>query len=325
MHMNASATSSSLRTARRLRRVLAVLATTALVLSSGALAQGGWPRTFTNADGSTTEIPAQPQRILSTAVSITGTLLAIDAPVVGSGSAGNGTYFAQWADVAEERGVVNVWPAGSVDLEAAYAVQPDLIIVSTSGGDSALAQLGELQQVAPTIILDYGGQTWQSLAAQIGEATGLEQQVTDVIAGFDAQVAAAAAAIDVPDGTANIISYNGAGTDNPIARVGGAHAELLAALGFTVEDPPVAWHSQANTRADFVWAAFERLPELTSETTFLLRFSDDQVGPFLAEPVLANLPSVVAGQVYGLGANSFRIDYYSALEIVEHIVATFGN
>ena len=295
------------------------------LFASTAAAQAAWPRTFTNADGSTTVIAAQPQRILSTAVSITGTLLAVDAPVVASGSAGNGTYFAQWSDLAEERGVVNVWPAGSVDLEAAYAVEPDLIIVSSTGGDSALPQLAELRQVAPTLVLDYGSQTWQELAVEIGEATGLEAQVAAKIADFDAQVASAAAAITVPAGTANIISFNGAGTENPIGRVGGPHAELLEALGFTVEDPPVQWHSQASARSDFVWAAFERLPELTSETTFLLRFGDDQVDSFVSEPVLANMPSVQAGQVFGLGVNSFRIDYFSALEIAAHVVETFGN
>ena len=45
-----------------------------------ATAAAEWPRVFENADGTTTEIPAQPERILSTAVSVTGTLLAIDAP-----------------------------------------------------------------------------------------------------------------------------------------------------------------------------------------------------------------------------------------------------
>lgn len=311
--------------ARRSTAVVASVLAAALLLSSQALAQGGWPRTFANADGTTTEILAQPKRILSTSVSITGTLLAIDAPVVASGSAGNGSYFAQWSAVATERGVDNVWPAGSVDLEAAYATEPDLIIVSTSGADSAMAQLSVLQLVAPTIVLDYGGQTWQELALEIGEATGLEEQVAAVIADFDAQVAAAAASITVPAGTANIISYNGAGSENPIARVGGPHAELIGALGFTVEDPPLEWHAQASVRSDFVWAAFERLPELTSETTFLLRFGDAQIEPFVAEPVLANLPSIRAGQVYGLGVNSFRIDYYSALEIVANVVEKFGN
>lgn len=142
---------------------------------------------------------------------------------------------------------------------------------------------------------------------------------------FELQIAAAEAKLSLPAGTINVISYNGAGADNQIARVGGPPAELLAGPGFTIEDPNVEWHNQASVRGDFVWAAFERLTELTSETTFLLRLTDEQVGDFVAEPVLANLPSVQAGQVYGLGANSFRIDYYSSLEIIEDLTVKFGN
>ena len=307
------------------RRTLLVAGLVFALLGSTAMAQEGWPRTFTNADGSTTEVPAQPQRILSTSVTVTGTLLAVDAPVVASGSAGNGNFFAQWAGLADERGVANAWPAGSVDIEAVYAAEPDLIIVSSSGADSALDQLAEFQAIAPTIVVNYGNQTWQELASQLGEATGLEEQVAAKVAAFDQYAADAAASIDVPAGTANIISFNGPGQDNPIARVGGVHAEVLESLGFTVEDPNPEWHSQANQRADFVWAPYEKLVDLTSETTFLLSRDDEGAKVFLEDPVLANVPSVKAGQVYGLGANSFRIDFFSATEIIDGIVAKFAK
>ena len=79
---------------------VAVAMLVALLSWSVAVAGEEWPRTFDNVDGSRTEIPTRPQRILSTSVSTTGTLLAIGAPVVASGSAGNGRFFAQWADVA---------------------------------------------------------------------------------------------------------------------------------------------------------------------------------------------------------------------------------
>ncbi|RDE07847.1 Fe2+-enterobactin ABC transporter substrate-binding protein [Pelagibacterium lacus] len=308
--------------------VLAGLSAAAILLSAGAaLAQDGegWPRAFENADGSVTEIPVQPQRILSTAVTITGTLLAVDAPVVASGSAGNGTFFAQWAALADERRVENVWPAGGVDIEAVYAVEPDLIIVSTSGMDSALDQIEAFRAVAPTIVVDYGGQTWQDLAVEIGEAAGIEGQVEVAIDAFDAYVDAAREAITIPEGTANIISFNGPGQDNPIARAGSVHGQLLAALGFTLEDPNPEWHAQPNLREDFVWAPYENLVALTAETTFLLRVDDSGVAPFVNEPTLANLPSVQAGQVYGLGVNSFRIDYFSGREIVDGIVEEFGH
>ncbi len=314
-----------MRTLAHNRRTLLVAGLAFALLGSSAIAQDGWPRTFTNADGSTTEIPAQPQRILSTTVTVTGTLLAVDAPVVASGAAGNGNFFAQWARVADERGVATAWPAGSVDIEAVYAAEPDLIVVSTSGADSAIDQLAEFQAIAPTIVVNYGNQTWQQLAGQLGEATGLEEQVATKVAAFDQYAADAAASITVPAGTANIISFNGPGQDNPIARVGGVHAEVLESLGFTVEDPNPEWHSQANQRADFVWAPYEKLVDLTSETTFLLSRGDDEASIFLEDPVLANVPSVKTGQVYGLGANSFRIDFFSATEIIDGIVAKFAK
>ncbi|WP_243226069.1 Fe2+-enterobactin ABC transporter substrate-binding protein [Microbacterium sp. CIAB417] len=285
----------------------------------------GWPRTFENADGTTTEIPAQPESIVSTSVSVAGTLLAFDAPVVASGSAGNGQFFTQWADVAEEREVANLWTAGDVDLEAVYAYEPDLIVVSASGADSVADQVAELQQIAPTIVVDYGGQTWQELATELGEATGLEAEAEQTVADFDAYVADAADRITVPEGLANVISYNGAGESNPIARAGSAQGELLASLGFTIEDPDTAWHTQDALREDFVWASYENLTELTADTTFILSQDDAGAQAFADDPVLANLPSVQAGQVYGLGLNSFRIDKYSATEIVDGIVATFAK
>lgn len=293
--------------------------------TEGAEATGEWPRTFENADGTTTEIPEQPQKILSTTVSTTGTLLAIDAPVAASAAGGDGSFFAQWADVAEDRDVENVWTATEVDVEAAYAVEPDLIVVSTSGADSALDQLSEFQEIAPTIVVDYGGQDWQDLATELGEATGLEDQAAETIEEFDAYVADAAEQITVPEGEANVISYNGAGEDNPIARESGPHGQLLSALGFTLEDPNPEWHNQDNLREDFVWAPFEKLTELTGETTFILTQDDEGAQGFAEDPVLANVPSVQAEQVYGLGLNSFRIDYYSATEIVDGIVENFGS
>lgn len=287
-------------------------------------AAGTWPRTFANADGTTTEIPAQPRRVVSTAVSVTGTLLAIGAPVVGSGSQLGGVWFDQWAGVAKERGVANLWSVGEFNLEAVIAQAPDLIVVATSGRDALTGNVGDLRSIAPTIVVDYGGQTWQALAGELGQATGLESQAKKAVDDFDAVVSATAAAITVPEGTANIISFNGPGQDNPIARVGGPHADLLTSLGFRVEDPDRSWHTQTQQRSDFVWTTYENLLKLTSRTTFILSADDKKAQAFATDPVLANVPSVAARQVYGLGKNSFRMDPYSSREIVDHVKALFS-
>ncbi|WP_200176945.1 Fe2+-enterobactin ABC transporter substrate-binding protein [Ectothiorhodospira shaposhnikovii] len=284
-----------------------------------------WPRNFVNADGSQTTIPASPRRILSTSVTITGTLLSVDAPVIASATTSSGHFFAQWDEIARARRVEKLWPAGSVDLEAAYAAAPDLIVVAAAGGDSALAQVADLRQIAPTIVLDYGGLTWQELARRIGEVTGLEAQVHDKLVAFDAYLAESKARITVPPGQVNIISYNGPGTLNPIATSDGVHGQLLTALGFTMESPPQEWHGDGHPLNSFVRAHYERLTELTAPTTFLLSAGDDRARAFMRDPILANLPAVRSGQVYGLGVNSFRIDFFSAREIVDGLVARFAR
>lgn len=296
-----------------------------VLMMCGSVQAQEWPRVFTNADGSSTTLTAPAKRILSTSVSITGTLLAVDAPVVASATTTNGDYFAQWAPVAEQKRVEPLWPAGSVDLEMAYAYQPDLIIVSLGGADSALGQLDELRQIAPTVVLDYGGQNWQQLAVQIGEVAGIEQQVAAKIAEFDDYVADVRSSVTLPEGQVNIISYNGPGVTNPIANPQGSHGMLLKSLGFDVEGPDPAWQTGPGNLNDFVRSHYEHLTEMTAPTTFLFNATDARVPQFLQDPVLANLPSVKSGQVYGLGANSFRIDYFSAHEIVDGIRARFAD
>ncbi len=198
---------------------------------------GEWPREFVNVDGSTTVISAQPKRILSTAVTITGTLIAMDAPVIASATGGHGRYFAQWRKAAEHRHIAKLWPAGSVDIEKVYAYKPDLIVVAANGGDSVKAQLNAFRQVAPTIMVDYGGQTWQSLARQLAYATGDEAVVEKKITQFNAYLAEAKGKIHPPANRANIVSYNGPGIANPIAKSESAHGKLLQALGFSIEAP----------------------------------------------------------------------------------------
>ncbi|MCW1875822.1 MULTISPECIES: Fe2+-enterobactin ABC transporter substrate-binding protein [Erwiniaceae] len=293
--------------------------------SSQAEGEKGWPRQFHNADGTTTTIPAKPKRILSTSVTVTGTLLAIDAPLAGSATGVNGDWYAQWQPVAAERKLEKLWSAGTVDLEQAYAVTPDLIVVSTGGADSAKAQLADFRQIAPTIVVDYGGQTWQELATLLGEASGLEKEASARISEFDSLVQQAREKITVPPGQANIISYNGPGIPNPIATARGVHSSLLASLGFKMEDPNPAWQTTVKAQNDFVWATYENLTQLTAATTFLLRAPQERVDAFLRDPMLANLPSVQTKRVYSLGINSFRIDYYSASEIVRDVVKNFAK
>ncbi|MBL3567736.1 Fe2+-enterobactin ABC transporter substrate-binding protein, partial [Rhodovulum sulfidophilum] len=87
------------------RRSFLTLATCAAALGSSAGAVTGWPRRLTNADGSETALPRAPARILSTSVTLTGSLLAIGAPVIASATTVRGAFFDQWQAEARARGV----------------------------------------------------------------------------------------------------------------------------------------------------------------------------------------------------------------------------
>lgn len=297
----------------------------AMPLAAAADAGRKWPVLHRNPDGSVVSVPAQPKRILSTSVTLTGSLLAIDAPVVASSTSGNRRFFDQWAAVAEQRKVRRLWALNAVDLESVYLAKPDLIVVSSSGADSALESVRELAQIAPTIVVDYASNSWQEVSRQLGRATGLSERAEQRVAEFAQKTRNVARAIRVPEGLTAIISYNGPGMINPVAMPQGSHGTLLAALGFRMETPDPRWHSGLDQPDDFVKAQYEQLSTLKARTVFLLRQDENDVDALLRDRVLARMPAVQLKQVYGLGRNSFRIDYYSANEIVDSISRRFAR
>lgn len=63
----------------------ALLLTGFLLSGISAVQAADWPRQVTDSRGTHT-LKSQPQRIVSTSVTLTGSLLAIDAPVIASGA-----------------------------------------------------------------------------------------------------------------------------------------------------------------------------------------------------------------------------------------------
>lgn len=298
---------------------------------AGSVAGGAsWPRTITHEAGETV-IPAEPRNIASTSLSVTGTLLAIDAPVTTSAATtpsdvtDSQGFFSQWAEVASERNVGVLYPSLEFDLEAVVASAPDLIVVSTSGADSAADHFKELSAIAPTIVVNYGSQSWQDLALELGKATGQEDAADAAVSKYDSHVKDVAGKIKVPAGEANIISFNGAGQDNGVAKKSGSHATVLESLGFTVADIPEGLDTSAEARQDFAFVSFENLTKAaTGETVFLLSADETVARAFEGEKVLANLPSVRSGSVYPMGPTSFRLDYYSSTQLVDLLGNSFA-
>ncbi|MCD1266747.1 Fe2+-enterobactin ABC transporter substrate-binding protein [Shinella sumterensis] len=299
------------------------LAISTLLPPLTAHAQEGWPRTIRHDAGELT-LPAQPRRIVSTAPSLTGILLAIGAPVIASAATTPSIltdekgFFSQWAKVADERWVEVLYSKLEFDIEAVIAAEPDLLIISATGADSVVQHHAELvAQGIPAIVINYSNQSWQDIAVQLGRATGLESEAADAIARFDSYAADVASSLPPVEGPVSIVGYNIGGSYS-ISKPKSPQARLLAALGMTVTGLPESLRRQVTRASDFEFISQENLPAaITGDSVFLLRATNEDVEAFLADPVLANLPAVKAKHVYPLGATSFRIDYYSGRQMID--------
>ena len=282
-----------------------------------------FPRTVEH-EGGTTEIAAAPERVVSASVSLTGNLLAIDAPVVASGATQPNSqvgddqgFFVQWGDVAAERGVAPL--AGpTVDVEAVASQRPDLIIGTSNGADTITDIYDQLSAIAPTIMIDPWGSSWDVVATELAAATGREEQAADAIETFDALVADAQTSIGTPEFPAAAMVYNPDGINmfTPVSP----HGRLLQDLGFEVADPGSSSTVEGGIRSDIASVSLELLPDVVGDATVFLVFADDTtLGEFLAVPVAGALPATTQTRVHPLGFDSFRLDYYSASNVVERI------
>ena len=298
--------------------------------STAATAAGTWPKTVTH-DAGTTEIPAAPLRIVSTSPSITGSLLAIDAPLVGSGAAtvtaltDDKGFFKQWASVADQRGVEVVYANLTMDLDAIESFRPDLIIGSSNGGDSSLESYAQLSEIAPTILLNYGTMTWQQLTTELGSILGRDAAATSVIAEYDAWVAEQAKAITVPEQPVTVLVYLGADgvwaytSDTP-------QAKLLESVGFQYADAKAEFSTTTPGAGTSVVSA-ENMPAALAgaQSLFVVPISGDAaVTAFASDALVSTLPAVTGNRVFNLGSQSFRLDYYSAKATVESLRQQFG-
>ncbi|WP_353175047.1 Fe2+-enterobactin ABC transporter substrate-binding protein [Delftia acidovorans] len=315
---------------------LAVLACFAWFPRAAVPVAGAAPHTSHASDASDTSAAAHadhaplPRRIVSTSPSVTGILLAIDAPVVATAATAPSRmtddkgFFSQWAAVADKRGVQVLYRNLQFDIEAAIGASPDLLVASATGADSVAQHRTELQaQGVPMVVVDYSSQSWQDIATELGRITGHAKQAAAAIARFDAHVAQTAASITPPAQPVSIVAYNLAGSYS-IGRAASPHARLLAALGFKVEGLPPALAAQVTRASDFEFISRENLSAaITGDSVFLLGASPGDVQAFLDDPLLANLPAVAGRRVYPLGPTSFRIDYYSGQQMVDAVASHF--
>ncbi|GAA1318637.1 Fe2+-enterobactin ABC transporter substrate-binding protein [Leucobacter albus] len=292
---------------------------------------GTWPRTIEHAAGSTT-IDEQPLRIVSVAPSLTGGLLSFDAPVVATAAAPvtplsdeNG-FFTQWADVAVERGVEVAYKDLELDIDAVDQLEPDLIIGSANGGDNTSDAYEQLSEIAPTVLLDYGDATWQELTEQLAEITGHEAEAKKVLAEYDTWVAGEAKKLTLPPQPTTALIYMGPEGSWPFDPAS-PQAMLLSSLGFDYQPPRDEFLTEGQGGRVGILTSENAPDGLADAETIMIvaMLGGDPVAEFAKDPLLANLPALTNDNVFSMGPQAFRLDYYSAKLTVELLVDTFSG
>ncbi|MDH6288986.1 ABC transporter substrate-binding protein [Rhodococcus sp. NM-2] len=155
---------------------------------------GQFPRTVDHFRGST-EIPAEPQRIVALDNSFTDAVLLLEAPLVGYvdyREPGLPDYLGasrdEFAAEAESVGKVS-----TASLEQIAALQPDLIISAEVRDGKNYEQLSA---IAPTIFTETTGPTWKDNIRLVGKALGKEELAEQKIGAYEERAAAVGAEIN---------------------------------------------------------------------------------------------------------------------------------
>ncbi|MEL0630446.1 Fe2+-enterobactin ABC transporter substrate-binding protein [Psychromonas aquatilis] len=293
----------------------------------------GWPRSIMTSKGLLT-LEQPPKRIVSTSVTLTGTLLAIDAPVVASGATTPNTsvaseqgFMRQWDPVAKSRNVTALYQT-EASAEAIIQANPDLIIISEAGGDSAMRLYEQLKDIAPTLVIRYDDKSWMQLATIFGDLFGLEAQSQKIVADFEQKIQNTKQQITLPPQPTTAMVYYQDGTGANIWTEASAQGRLLTQLGFTLAELPesVKGNISMGVRNDIVIATGERFPDAVNGHSVLLFSAAPPREQALKENNYLQLVNAVKNnQVYAVGEDTFRLDYYSATNLLNRLQQLFGQ
>lgn len=175
----------------------------------------------------TTEVPDDPQRVVTLEPLELDTAVAVGIEPVGAAVASNVTGAPAYL---EADGVEPVGTVPEPDLEAIAALEPDLIL-GTEARHSELYE--QLAVIAPTVFIATQADPWRDNALLIGEALGREDEVADLLAAVDDRCEALADEYDVDGQTAQLIRPRDETTLSlygPVSFSG----SLLECVGFTI-------------------------------------------------------------------------------------------
>lgn len=331
----------------RLLRTLATGAAAALLLAGCAspsptptdaspTASAATTRTVTTDEGTVT-IPSDAERIVVLNTNLAGYLYALDIPVHAVATERPGIDVEQaefpefWAAEATADGSSLLgWTEDGFSLEAIAALKPDLIIGGGQGfaASRALTTLDQLNTIAPTVMVSATKLSWQDqldyLASEVFDVPDRATTLTDA---YDARVAEVSAAITLPELPVGFLMPT-AGDATFSLPEDSQLPQTLAAVGLTPM-PIIADNPGFETfgTGDSLELPAERvLDVLTAPTLFAIGFVDGRVSAaeLAQNPLYAQLPAFVSGNVHDLPNWAYRADYQRTMTLLDEIEKMFS-
>ncbi len=174
-----------------------------------AAADDAYPVVLEHAFG-TTEIPEEPERVVTVGFNDQDFVLALGITPVGTREYVGYDYEARpWATEALDGEVLPTVGGEEIDVEAVARLEPDLIVGIYSFMDEAT--YGLLSGIAPVVAQtdDYevGGTPWQEQTLLTGRALGREEEAQELVDEVEAQFAAAREENPEFDGATLAVDY----------------------------------------------------------------------------------------------------------------------
>ncbi|MGY1623734.1 ABC transporter substrate-binding protein [Geodermatophilus sp. SYSU D00965] len=202
-------------------------------------ADSAFPVTIENRFG-TTEIPAEPQRVVTVGFNDQDFVLALGVTPVGEREL-LGDYDATTRPWAQDQLPAEAIPTvggEEIDLEAVAALEPDLIVGVYSFMDQAVYD--QLSGIAPTLAqtADYadGATPWQEQTLLTGRALGREDEAQQLVDDVEGRFEQAIDENPAFAGSSLAVDLTGVGSGHYLLGTDDLRTQFFSDLGFTVPD-----------------------------------------------------------------------------------------
>ncbi|MEV4756600.1 iron-siderophore ABC transporter substrate-binding protein [Micromonospora sp. NPDC049559] len=249
-------------------------------------------RTITHAMG-TTEVPAEPKRVVVLDTDKIDTAITLGVVPVGAAQASETEGLPKYLG-EQAAGIKSVGTLSEPDLEAITALKPDLILGSKFRQEKFY---DELSKIAPTVFTEKVGITWKENFLLDGTALGKEQQARDLLAAYEKRAKEVGTKIGDP-GTKKISIVRFRPGE---IRVYGPQSFSGIVLGDVGLGRPTRQQLADKQDRRFDKVSPERIAEVDGDVIFVSAFGQkaaDEQAKVTAGGLWQNLGAVKAGKTY---------------------------